>query len=345
MKISLASYTIKVFDKENKQYIKLDKLIEIGSKYYSLENLFEEFIKFGRTNGYNNKQLSKVFRVLDDEKIYSNNRDFLCGTIESGDYGYESKIVKVNDTENSNNINENFEEEYDESQVIGIEVIKKGKDQAELIPFFYMIGFLNDSRRAVLFIERVNYLGIKMIVEREINKFFKKKIKKMNLYNEYKKYTIEIINLMPKEVVDKLLEQGRLTELRFIKYNAPKEIVDKLEKKIDDKDIHSELIIKGKNIPMKKGIKSIMQRGKKVTDLVEIKNFEYQNLKVEITIGKDTKKIIDMSDFMKINSYFDITSDVEIDDKTGHAKYGSIKAIFTKTMVEMVSELEGEINE
>lgn len=328
MKISLATYSIGIFNNKESKYLNLDKVMKknnVSNEFISFEELFKEFLDYGKNVGFNNETMKKILSFLSEEEIDINESNGYCGLIESGNYGYETSFINIDENEKKR--------------------IKKPKEYAELIKFFFALCFPANSERHFLILERFNYFGIKTIFERELNRFFKIYMKKNDIYNQYMHLRIEINNLMPKKIVEEIIDKGKISKLRFISYNKLKSIEDKFGKSPSEEKEYSELIIRKDTPKLKNSIKKLLNNKMRVKDLVEFKDYEYDDLKIEVIYG-NSKKVIDMSNIFKMKAFFDITDKVDIDIKTGIPTYDSLKVNFVEELNYLLEEyMEGNKND
>lgn len=284
-KISIATYSIRIKKRNTAdEYQKIKSLREKGIT-------FKEYIetRLGSINKMMNDDESKVFRIIQ----HNNTEDTNHGLIEVGEYGYTSKLYDVEKEQLSH---------------------KRSINEAELIPFYFMINMEDNSYNGYLMIQRFGNDGIKTQLTNFIANEF---------HDFFPSFTIKFSQIVLKEVAEKYINQGRLMQISFINYNLPSDIADNLElEKSYAEEAHAELIIKTKrrgSIPLSKKLKNVFNNNE---DFLEITSFNYDTIKVKVELD-GVVRTIGLEDEGQIRSYFDISDYVDYNDD-GHPTYDSI---------------------
>lgn len=95
------------------------------------------------------------FKKAINIKTLNISQDSFSGQLETGSYGYSSKIKRVTTSEVTN---------------------QKTEEEAEMIPLFFHGIVLSDSYKALIALEKFRTFGCKTILEDGINQFLKEKI-------------------------------------------------------------------------------------------------------------------------------------------------------------------------
>lgn len=231
----------------------------------------------------------------------------IVGIVEGGNYGLSSNLVH-NKT--------------------GATVHSRAKDQAELLPFYFHLFIPEKANEAILILSRVDNKGIRKDLEKVIIKTFGQKNQDCE---------IKIAPLICDAIIENYLKNGQIKSLRFIKFNISHDLVDSLDEGHQEIQISREITYHVKDrkqyLPMKTEIFSNFfktpKKERKVQSLLELKETdgEYDTIKVDVEIG-GSHKTIDLGNFKRVRSYFDITKDPLLEiDPNGHPTFDSIDKI------------------
>lgn len=268
----------------------------VSLRYRNKRNSQLTFEKFDGTNNLwdviaNILRAYKVYRdvpvlqkcICIDSLIKYDHR--VRGLVRIGDYGFRTQIVNASTQSKS----------YDMTE----------KD-AMLHPFFFDFHFPENSQKGILLIQRTGVSGIKGLLESIIDADFKK------LYQEY---IIDIRPLMPAQAAKKLISSGKISKVRFVQHKIPSDIADRFNGDQKPQEGDLEIVLR----PQRKGIlrniplMEILDGKRGIQELIEMENFEPDNIKVEIDIeGK--RRIIDFGNLGRLKAAFDITDDVAFGD-------------------------------
>jgi len=158
-KFSLSSYTIRVKDKTNNSYVPID----LFDGKDDLFNIINSYLSDPSTNSSLN---SKQRKLLSVSKIFSKDRA-LNGIIETGEYGYESKMYNIKTDSTSYN---------------------RQTHDAEMLPFYFLINLPKNTDEGVLILQRFKQFGIRKHFLEVLNTNFSLK---------YPSFRIEINPLVP----------------------------------------------------------------------------------------------------------------------------------------------------
>jgi hypothetical protein len=223
------------------------------------------------------------------------------GVIQTGDDGVSSDLVDGNS---------------------GKRDFTRGKHHIEMMPFYYLVDIPKGSKKAILAFQTFGVYGISGKVNTQIKDLLRE------IYSP--KYTVKL-NLIHLGgiYIDKVLKDGKLLQIEGIKYYEGGDIATAYEDHIKCSyqispskrgvDLNSLMKIVRKGVK-EKDIHSVFHQVKEILS-VELPD-DVDQMKIEVGIG-DRRRTIDMGDFTKFATKFDITEDVKI-DKTGHPDFASI---------------------
>lgn len=177
---------------------------------------------------------------------------------------------------------------------------------AEVLPFIFKF-YLMDHKNKKLYValQRFGQFGIKIRIEKELNKFFKER------YPEYKNLSIKIHDLVSERVINEYYKKNGFKSLTLTRYELPKDLANVIENNgANPKDFMIEYKIKpkkkGLRIPQLKGVSNFFSSERKdVRNVIEIKQnkeFQYNDISAELMIDGKPKKL-DFSNFLKFKVY------------------------------------------
>ena len=275
-RISIGCYTIRITDKSKKN-------LPIGKFWpgHDLMNVLKEFLEERQAEYSIDEDRQKLLRV---QQFHPRGRR-ISGLVVTGEYGYEADLYNV------------------ETDAVSYQ---RNRTDAEMMPFYFLAELPVELDEGVILLQRRSNLGIRTAFLQDFSMFFEKK---------YLGLKVEFNHLIPPNLINEYLQGGRLTKVRLIRYALPPDLED-----IYDNVGHvevagtAEMVFaprRGNSLPLIGRVQDILTGKKKVTELVEIPGYEYDNAKVELEIG-DKRKTLDLSDTMKMRAYIDITDDVLI---------------------------------
>ncbi len=302
-KISLASYIIKVLDIEDNIYD--IHQIPNGENYIHFNEILRDYFNSRLNIFIDNEKNQKLLSVQNYnnyiEEINGNRirYHYHAGILETGSYGYSSTIRDVE----TNHV-----------------ILQKLSTYAETLPFFYSFFVPHEGNACVCVFQRFKGFGYKSVFEDDFKAFFKERFPNL-------KFTLNA--LLPQEYVARFLSDGRILKLRLIKNNLPEDLADAItDNRNDAVDSNAEIVISAKprgdlgvNQGFKEKLLRILSHETPLQKAFEVKNFEYDNIKIEVKLGSTTKTL-NIGDLENLTGYFDVTDDVIIND--GHPEYDSI---------------------
>ena len=272
--------------------------------------LFLGFYKINVSDKFDVKKIFQIFQFGQESDITINSTKYRIfnGIVKTGNYGYESEIYNKN---------------------IKAVSYKRQKEDAELLPFYFLIALPIDKDEGIVLLQGFKHFGIKTIFNETLNKFFS---------TEKPEYKIELNNLIDENLLKLLLDRGFTSKIRYIKFKQPVNLEDAYDTDGDHEEIPNELhaelsIYSGSNMAFSKIMRSMKNQfpyqksneGDSLSKLIEFTDFEYDNVKIEIKInGKN--RTIDLSNLDKLRPTIDITDEV-LRENSEHPKFNSINQI------------------
>lgn len=320
-KIYLSGYSLRV--KNRKRNLVLDKDEDEETKSKTPDNflVLKNYLNIIFSEFDVNKDIRKLIKV---EKLKVDNSDkerILSGLIKTGEYGYESELVKVPNRLVSH---------------------KRETDEAEMLPFYFLISMPSGRDEGIVILQRFGQKGIRKIFLDSFNKYYK------NLYPNFK---IEMWPLVTKKLIDYYMNYGGLKKIRFIKFSMSKDIEDAYDSQDhEEEEGYTELIAHadrglGKFLHLKGRVKEFLNGKRELKKLIELKehSFEYDNVKLELEVDK-TSRTIDLSHIYKLRAYYDITDRVRMSEN-GHPEFESIDRNARELLKDLSDAIGWTINE
>lgn len=283
------------------------------NKNEDMKDVLKLFLDFYKTNVSDASYKKKIFQIFQfgqesDITINSTQYRIFNGIVKTGNYGYESEIYNKN---------------------IKAVSYKREKEDAELLPFYFLIALPIDKNEGIVLLQGFKHFGIKTIFTETLNNFCS---------TEKPEYKIELNNLIDEKLLKILLDRGVTSKIRYIKFEQPVNLEDAYATDEDHEEIpaklHAELTVySGGNRALSKVMKLMKNKlpyqksneGDSLSKLIEITDFEYDIVKIEIKInGKN--RTIDLSNLEKLRPIIDITDEV-LRENSEHPKFNSINQI------------------
>lgn len=272
----------------------------------------EEFLNTNKKMYGNMK--SKIFKVHMSEEVdeFKDENgvvmfDYIFGSIKSGEYGYSAEIVNAE----NQNVTHN-----------------KGVDEAEVIPFYFMFCFPRVKTNRVLVVLQNNGLyGIKSITEKSLKEYMKN--------NVGDKIYINMGTMVPETYLERYI-QGDINSISLIKWAANKDEADNINSICNSDSV--QMVINKPKIQktFKEKINKFIKGTISLNGIIEIPNFEYDNIKIETKVGKTTK-IIDLGNVDKL--VFKENIDDQVQTIEGHPEITGMRTICRETACEYLKAM------
>ena len=280
-------------DKDTKSFLPLDRFEEMQD----FLSFFREYLNDRISDYYVDVERRKLLRV--SRASSSKSKRVLRGIVLSGEYGYEADLYDM------------------EASTVSY---RRSQRDAEMMPFYFLVHLPKGVNEGILILQKRAQFGIRTAFLRDFEHYF----------NEfYPRIQIEINSLVPPQLINRYLQDGNLTTLRFIRFRIPSDVIDSYEGggHVEEEGT-AELVIKARRrdgIPLLARVRDVVNGNRSVTEMIELRDFDYDNVKVEIELnGK--RKIFDLSNIMSLQANYDITQDVAIGGD-GHPVFESIDAL------------------
>ncbi|NMC60464.1 MAG: hypothetical protein GYA51_13935 [Candidatus Methanofastidiosa archaeon] len=288
-RVSLAIYNIRVIDKKTKVPTRLDRL-KCGDFYTIIEKFLQQN-KLKRTVDQANKKMMEVVDLNTFGRMIN-------GTIKTGEYGYESELVDVHS---------------------GQTKYVRSVNDAEMLPFYFLINVEPGYDECQLVLEKFGIFGIKTTFEKALRKYFD---------SVCKDYVIDISPLSPKQIFFQHIKNGFIRNAQLISFSRVNDSADDILS-IDHEEtkFDATLLLKAEEPVGLDWLRNLIilwlqKKERKISDIVELKGFDYSQMQIEIQLGK-SKKTFNLLDIEDFTPYYDITDNITFNDK-GHPIFATI---------------------
>lgn len=221
--------------------------------------------------------------------------DVLYMRVKTGEYGIESEIVDSETGEVSYN--------------------KKVSD-ADVMPFGCCIMIPSGKHTSgVIVFQSIGRYGISTVMKKKLDGYIK------NVDNNLR---LAMGTIVPKIYMDRFFKDGILKSVRMIRYGIPDDASDKYGVDRGVKTIVEERIIRkprGFLINKADALKDCLSGKKRYDEVVQIDDFEIDDLRLEFSMGKRVKTI-SLKNIENVIATEDITKNVILDN--GHPEFNSL---------------------
>lgn len=303
MNISAAAYAIKVKPSRSDKFYETSDINGVD-----MLDLVYNFVqaKSAPANSEEDQTLLKTVKFEREDRV-------IHGLMELGKYGYAARGVNVKTEKTS---------------------YKRKKNDAEMLPFYFMIYLPKGQESGILLTQRFGHFGLFTSFSKQLKTHF-------NTSESNSSLLIEPI--VTQSLIDQMEKASETKKIRFRKYEISSDIANQYQNTITSENAYVEYSIiakKGFSFRMKDLLSGSNSNHNKI---LSIENFSYDEALIEVSLnGK--KRTIMAGHPEKIRSYYDIHKDVEISSKTGHPSYDSLFLVFTGLKDDMWNELVGVTN-
>jgi hypothetical protein len=305
--ISLAAYGVKVWNPNDRDYENLSDFDGEGADVFS----FIDGVLTGIKNQtLDQEELQQAFSV---PKLDKKGRT-IYGTVETGQYGYESDFINVKTGKN---------------------VYKRKKEDAEMLPFYFYFELPEGTEEGILILQRTSNFGIRKVLHWVLNIAFEEK---------HPEYKLRFRPLVAQTEVDRFIK-GKIQKIHFIKKSIPADLADAYDKGHGEVRGTVELVMRASKksvLPMNGLLSRIFKRkGENVGGVFELddEEFAYDNVKAEVKLGR-ASRTINAAHPGRIRSYYDVTDVVEL-GPNGHPRYNSLQEQAEKLAAQLRTLLYG----
>jgi hypothetical protein len=301
--VSLASYTIRIRQKRETTY---ELLGRFDGKSGFLD-FFEGYASALSQGVNHDEEHLSLHRIRDLERSGS----IISGVLESGAYGVSADLISAATLARS---------------------YLRQIDDAELLPFYFLLDAPAKTDKALLLLQRISNLGVMTTFGSGLRREFD---------NRFPDYTLDINRHVPAEVLDSL-RNGIVKQIEMTRYEMSDDLADEVGWKGNRGQVGQVVItVKARRkgaLAKPKWLEGLLKTD--MSSLVEIPEMlNADRVRVSLTyLGK--QRMIDLQRADQIAPYLDITSDVEI-GLDGHPTLPSIKRAFAEVHAKLREEVGG----
>ena len=243
----------------------------------------------------------------------------LHGIISSGYYGLASDLYDIDEKEISHH---------------------RSTREAELRDFVFRVWLPTARNKGIAILQRIRQSGIKTTLQRDLRDYFS---------TYFSAFRIVLEPLLPEQIVDEYINNGKIKKVSFTKYGRHEDILDDYTAEDDVEEqgrleltVHarrdSEVFFAGLLREVFRNRIHDLQHPIDVSSLISLKYFEPDEVTVKVKLG-DRQRTINLNDFRKgLRAYFDIGEDVEL----GAEGYPTFESIDTFCR-ELIDDLADKI--
>lgn len=301
-RINLMIYGLSVIDEKNNRVF-LDNVIDNKSLICCVEEYINNHISKYTTDSSRDTlfQFEQVNSEVIKNEVGQDEYTVLYGRVKTGEYGIESELVDV------------------DTKII----TKRTSKQADMMPFGFCIAIpAGQVNSGVIILQTMGVYGMKLSLQRHLEKCMADLNPGLRLI---------LRTIAPKEYIEQYFKHGILKKIRMIRYEIPQDESNKLGINYGVKQTKEERVIHrpiGFIERRKKEIQELLAGQRSYTELIEIEGFEYDDLKLEFSLGEGDKTL-NLRDLNNIVVNEDITSQVM--QAGGHPIYDKLKPIMRDT--------------
>lgn len=295
--ISLAAYTVRAKKPSTSKYFRVGKLDHNGDLLELVRGFLEQLEAAASLfpDEEERKSLTRVTRLDLKERI-------LAGVLETGDYGYQTELVDV----------EEQQPPY-----------RRERNQAELFPFAFMFYLPKTTFQGLMIVQRFENLGIRSVLAAHLDSY---------LEGHWRHpLSVEFNPLVPDKLIDKWTRANRAKKIRLVSFKIPKHIETAFQLK-GRREVYSELVItakrkgkKGGSFPLSAPLKRLLKGDPKSEGFVELQQrYPHDLVKIEVVDLRGKTRTVTASKPHNMAAYVDITEQVTIDRTTGHPTWKTL---------------------
>ena len=302
-RFSLGCYTMRMIDRRTRENLPLGDLGDGSDLMFN----FTEFLEARKIGRSIDDARQKLLHVL---YFHVPSTTSVSGIVETGEYGYTADLYNV-DT--------------------NITSYQRIPSDAEMMPFYFLAHLPAIRDEGVILLQRRSNIGIRTAFLRDFADFFQVR---------YPRFRIASNPLVPPQLINEYLNNGRLTKVRLIRYGLPSDLADTLPGGHVEREGSAEMVFlppRGGSLRFWDRIRDVFDGKTDVREMIEFPGYEYDNVKVEIDVG-GSRKTLDLSNVMKMRAYVDVTPDVQVGDD-GHPEFRSMEKVAQELMDSLLADL------
>jgi hypothetical protein len=295
--ISLATYTVRVVDRSGNPVPDLTRW-PAGS---SFDKVVANYLGKRHLRLVNNPARKSALRVVHFVTLVGSKRrsTYVSGTLERGGYGFSSTIFNV---------------------PLGKASYARQPTEANLIPYYFLFEVCPGADEGIFILERFGRGGIKSALGSDLAGYIRDK---------FPGFSLKIRTLVPSQLFDRYLEDGRIVRVRLIRFGIPRDIADRYAMGHDETEGKVEFSItaeRGREFPLVDRIKGVLTGGLEPSQFLVIDQLKhYNDVKVELNL-RGSRKTINLGHPSLSWPTMDVTDQVE-PEENGHPKFESIDEI------------------
>lgn len=253
------------------------------------DNLTQKVVKDAE-----NKKVSRLRKDANGGWIYHRHQTYIDGIIESGEYGTQEEIINI----------ETGEAKY-----------TKTKNDAALVPFYFMMYIEPNTEKGYLILERIGNIGIYSVLERSVREFIAPQMSE--------RFTLCVVPYLVPQVLEMNLAAvggAKKVVLRGVDSSQFKDM--KADNNFSECSTEVSFIApKNKFIQQ---VKDVIQslKGKREDEPYKVNNIECQDVAFELDIN-GSRRTISVAKMTSIGMNIDITKQVH-NDVTGYPSYQNL---------------------
>lgn len=288
--IGLVPYSVRIRDKEEHDYCQLNSLPVTPSDFFQILDTYLQDRRTQKSIDSDKKSVIKVDRLDSSLESFS-----IDGLFKSGTYGFAAEL---------------------ENLQTGV-VRNRSINDCEYLPIYYNFQLKAGQNEAILLLQKFGIFGVKTALLSDLSAY-------INTIDP--NLSLEINPLVSDSHIQELMG-GAIKKIRYIKYSVPDDVaedIDELDNLEDDAEM--EMVIKAKRdkfLSIPGWMRELFEGRTATSDIVEIHGIEYDNVKVEIDLGKK-KRTLNLGDIRKLRMNIDVTENVQM-AADGHPTFDSIR--------------------
>lgn len=294
-KVGLNVYGFSIQDRENQRRelhnINGRTLIEHINDY--ADNNVGQYVDDAREESvfcFDSKNEETVYND-DNQEIYK----IFYGRIKTGEYGIESELVD----KQTGNISYN-----------------RTSNDADVMPFGFAVllpaGQVNSG---IIILQSIGNYAMKSILHKKLRECIR------NIDEDLK---FEMGVIVPRVVLDRFFEHGVLQKIRLIRYGIPNDLSERYGLNLGVEEIVEERVIRkpqGFLQNKRREINEWRAGARAYNTVIQLDDFEYDDLKMEFRFGR-TSKTISLRSIDNLQMTEDITENVNL--QGGHPEFTSL---------------------
>lgn len=301
-KINLLIYGLSIIDEQNNKVL-LENIYDNKSLIYYVQEYINN--RISKYTADSTRDILFQFEQVDSEIVRNKAGQIeftvLYGRVKTGEYGIESELVDV-DTK---------------------AITKKTSKQADMMPFGFCIAIpAGKVTSGIIVLQTMGVYGMKLSLQRHLEKCIADTDPSLQLLFR---------TIAPKAYIEQFFKQGMLKKIRMIRYEIPQDESEKIGINYGVKQTKEERIIHkpiGFRERKKKEIQEWLAGQRSHTEIIEIEGFEYDDLKLEFSLGEGDKTL-NLRELNNIVVNEDITKRVMLSG--GHPIYNKLKVLMRET--------------